>query len=860
MKKLVIAEKPSVAADIAKVLGKAKKHDDYFENDEYVVASALGHLIELPMPADVDKKYARWSLSNLPILPAKFELKPIEKTKKKFQGLKKLLGREDISEVINACDAGREGELIFTYIYEVAKSKLPRKRLWISSMTADSIRAAFSELKSQSEMESLQDAARCRSESDWIIGMNGTRAITSRMFGSKGKALATVGRVQTPTLAMIVEREIEIQNFKPRNFWKIIADFEIQNGSYKGIYQRPDFKKGAVEGDASDRVWSEEDAKKIQEAVKQIGVAEVSDKKTQAKQTAPKLYDLTTLQREANNRFSFPAARTLSIAQALYEKHKVLTYPRTDSRALPEDYRPTVAKTMSELTGKYAVFAKKVIDENLISKATKKIFNNAGISDHFAISPTGQSSDKLTDDEAKIYDMVTRRFIAAFYPDALHDVTVRTSTVGEHSFKTEGKVLKFAGWLEVYEKSASTAEEKPAEEADDEEKPSSQNLPALSGDTEKGKLTDANLKAESTKPPARFTEATLLSAMEGAGKLIEDEELAEAMKEKGLGTPATRAQIIDNLIAHKYVERQRRELIPSNKAESLITFLKVVGVEELTSPAMTGEWEHKLKLIEKNNLSRKDFMAGISAMATKIVDKAKSFSENETETTETDIVSPSDGQTLLESFRAYRSKDGKLVIYKVMGNRKMDKEEIKELLSKGIIGPLDGFKSKLGKPYSAFLKLDEEFKVKFQFGTGGSDGTESSSSLKPEDLANAKVIGDCPKSTQIGCKCDGGKLLETSAFYICSNSANEKKPCGFKIWRNMLSHAIKPEEVISLAQTGKTPLIEDFVSKRTGKKFSAYLVLKDNGDIGFEFEKKAPKAGAASSGKPTKAKKTKTEE
>lgn len=840
MKKLVIAEKPSVASDIARTLGKAKKHDDYYENDDFVISSAVGHLIELPMPADIDKKYARWSLSNLPILPEKFDLKPIEKTKKKFLELKKLMGRKDIDGVINACDAGREGELIFTYIYEVAKCKLPRERLWLSSMTPDAIREAFSNLRQQSDMVSLQDAARCRSESDWIVGMNATRAVTTRMYGAKNKALVSVGRVQTPTLAMIVEREHEIANFKPKSFWKILGEFKIENGSYKGTYQRPDFKKGKDTGDAADRIWDEQRAKEILEQVKAIGVAEVSEKKTQSKQAAPKLYDLTTLQREANNRFSFSAARTLSIAQDLYQKHKMITYPRTDSRALPEDYRGVCEKTMGMLEGKYGVFGAKAVSEGYIKRATKRIFNNAQISDHFAIIPTGQTSAKLSEDELKIYDMIARRFIAAFYPDALFDVTTRISKLGEHAFKTEGKILKSEGWLEVYEKGFAKAEQK-SEDGED----NSQTLPALNSPNEKAQLTNATIKQDATKPPARFTEATLLSAMEGAGKLIDDEELAEAMKERGLGTPATRAQIIDTLIAHKFVERDKRELLPTNKAENLITFLKALGVEELTSPAMTGEWEYRLRLIEKNELTRKEFMSGISNMATKIVDKAKAFVETDAETNETDIISPSDGQTMLESFRSYRSKDGKIVIYKTMGNRKMSEEEVRELLEKRIVGPLDGFKSKIGKPYSAFLKLDDDWKVKFQFGTSASTPTEGGENKKAElDLSGAKVISKCPKAALGYCDCNGD-MLETTSQYVCSNISDKSKNCNFKIWRNMLSHAIKPEEVQSLAQSGKTPLIEDFVSKRTGKKFSAYLIMKENGEIGFEFEKRAPKAKKA---------------
>lgn len=851
MKKLVIAEKPSVAADIARVLGKAKKNGDFYENEDFVISSALGHLIELPMPADIDKKYARWSLANLPILPESFKLKPIEKTKKKFAELKKLMGRDDLCGVINACDAGREGELIFTYIYEVAKCKLPRERLWMSSMTPESIRDAFAHLKPQEDMVSLQDAARCRSESDWIVGMNGTRAVTTRMFGAKNKALVSVGRVQTPTLAMIVEREHEISNFTPRKFWKVSASFEIANGTYQGLYQRPDFKsKDKEAGDAADRVWSKEEAERIAAEAMAAQTAQVSEKKTQSRQAAPRLYDLTTLQREANNRFSFSAARTLSITQALYEKHKMVTYPRTDSRALPEDYRGVCAKTLPALGGRYGEFGRRAVESGYVQKASKRIFNNAQVSDHFAIIPTGVDSGKLGEDEAKIYDMIARRFIAAFYPDALFDVTTRISKAAGHSFKTEGKVMKSPGWLEVYEK-GDAAPKDGAKDGD--EAPQNATLPALADGESSAKVLSAQTKEESTKPPARYTEATLLSAMEGAGKLLDDDELAEAMKEKGLGTPATRAQIIDTLVMHKFVERQRRELVPTNKAESLITFLKVVGMEELTSPAMTGEWEYRLRLIEKNDLTRKDFMSGISAMATKIVERAKAFVEADADATETDIVSPTDGEKMMESFRSFRSKDGKVVIYKTIGNRKMSKDEVAELLEKRIIGPLDGFKSKIGKPYSAFLKLDDDFKVKFQFGTAASGDRAEGSQRAPEDLSGAEAVAPCPKGARGLCKCPGGMMLETTSQYVCSHSADPEKGCGFKIWRNMLSHSIRREEIQSLAETGKTPLIDDFVSKRNGKKFSAYLVLKDGGDLGFEFEKRAPrapKAGKAAAKKP----------
>ena len=822
MKKLVISEKPSVAADIARVLGRAKKCDDYYENDEYVIASALGHLVELNMPADIDKKYARWSLSNLPIIPEKFKLKPIEKTKAKLAALKKLLSRKDIDGVINACDAGREGELIFTYIYEITKCKLPRQRLWVSSMTPSSILEAFSNLKSQEEMESLQDAARCRSESDWLVGINGTRAITSRMYGSRGKSLASVGRVQTPTLAMIVEREHEIQNFKPTRYWKITAEFEIENGKYGGVYQRPDFKqKDKDANDKADRIWSHADAERVLNEVRAGGGAKVSDKKTQSKQIAPRLYDLTTLQREANNKYSFPANKTLSIAQSLYEKHKMITYPRTDSRALPDDYRGVVVRTMESMAEPYRRFAQKAVDEGYVKKAGKRIFDSKQVSDHFALMPTDVSGKKLTDDEAKIYDMIARRFVAAFYPEAVFDVTTRISAVGSNIFKTEGKVLRSAGWLDVYNKETSDKEI----------------LPPLADEKERAKMLEAHLKEESTKPPARYTEATLLSAMEGAGKLLDDEELADAMKDKGLGTPATRAQIIENLIAHKLVERERRDLVPTARAESLIRFLDALAIDALTSPSMTGEWEQKLRLIERKQLSRKTFMDGICAMTTQIVDKARNFVEEEVESHEVDIPNPIDGSKLIETFRAYKSKDGKFIIYKTIGNRKISEEEVRELVTKGKVGPLEGFKSKMGRPYTATLKLDENFAVKFQFGDNP-DGTER----RPENLEDAPVVGKCPKSAMGLCKCKTGELVETETAYVCRCPKGEERKCSFRLGKTMLSHTITRAEIESLTNTGKTPVIEDFVSKRTKKKFSASLVLDARGSISFEFTKRTGRA------------------
>ncbi|HXN34791.1 MAG TPA: DNA topoisomerase, partial [Opitutaceae bacterium] len=439
MKSLIIAEKPSVAADLARALGKIPKKGDFFENADYVISSAVGHIVELQMPEDIDKKkYGFWRLDALPIIPEKFQLKPIEESKARFDLLKKLLARKDIELVINACDAGREGELIFTYLYQLTKCKLPVKRAWMQTMTQEGIREAFKNLREGSKMRGLADAARCRSESDWLIGINGTRALTKRMFGSRAGNVASVGRVQTPTLAIVYARELEIRNFKPRTYWRVSAEFQVAKGSYEGVYQKPDFRKSDDEHDRIDRIWDRAKAEAVLAACGGTPEAVVTEERKASSQASPRLYDLTTLQREANNRFGLSARRTSQIAQALYERHKMITYPRTDSRALPEDYIPTCRQALSMMRGDLAGHAAKVLEEQWLGP-NKRIFNNAQISDHFAIIPTVEEPKPLEDMEAKIYDMIARRFVAVFYPSAEFDITTRTSTVAGHGFKTEGK-------------------------------------------------------------------------------------------------------------------------------------------------------------------------------------------------------------------------------------------------------------------------------------------------------------------------------------------------------------------------------------------------------------------------------------
>lgn len=827
MKSLVIAEKPSVAADLAKALGKVPKHGDIYENDEWAITSAVGHLVELCMPEDIDKKkYGFWRLETLPIIPEKFELKPIDSSKDRFSLLKKQLARKDIDQVINACDAGREGELIFSYIYQLAKGKLPVKRAWMQTMTPDGIRQAFAKLRDGALLAGLADAARCRSESDWLVGINGTRAVTKRMFGSRAGNVASVGRVQTPTLAIVVGRELEIRNFKPRGYWRLTAGFALTAGAYEGVYQRPDFRKSDQdEGDKVDRIWDKARAEAVLAACQGQAKASVSEEKKATTQIAPRLYDLTTLQREANSRLGLSAKRTLQIAQALYEKHKMITYPRTDSRALPEDYMPTCREVLSSMAGNLAPHARTVLEQGWV-RPNKRLFNNAQISDHFAIIPTATEHKNLDDIEARVFDMIARRFVAAFYPPAEIDVTTRLSTfVGEHVFKTEGKVITNPGWKAVYGKSA--------EPAEGEENTNSPALPPLrpeDGAKPSALTQHVTLHQETTKPPPRYTEATLLSAMEGAGKLLLDEDLAEAMKERGLGTPATRADTIDGLINQKYMERLQKDLAPTPKAEQLLQFLAAVKADQLTSPAMTGEWEYKLRQMEQGKGTRDAFMAEIVTQTKGIVERVKSFEEDDSAQGHCAWSSPTDGKPMVETLRGYKSQDGELMIYKVIGGRRIEESEARELAEKGELGPLDGFVSaRSGNRYPAKLKIGKDEKT-------GKPKVEIDLGNKV-DVAALEPFWTDPKSkTEL---CEGGN------GYILRERKGEEWAEALKVGKLICQKAITRENAIELATAGKTSLIQAFIS-RFGKPFDAFLV-RQGARTSFEFPPRKPKEGGAAS-------------
>ena len=819
-KRLIIAEKPSVANDIARALGGFTRHGDYFESPKYVLSSAIGHLLEIGPPDEEEVKRGKWTFTHLPAIPSKFALRPLEKTDARLRLLLRLIKRKDVTELINACDAGREGELIFRHIVQYARTSKPIRRLWLQSMTPAAIREGFEALRSDEALRPLADAAVCRSESDWLVGINGTRAMTAFNSKSGGFQLTTVGRVQTPTLAILVDREEKIRGFKARDYWEVLGRFRASGGDYEGRWFDEKFRKPEDDVDArAERLWDEARARVVAAKCKgQPGT--VTEESKPSIQSPPLLYDLTSLQREANGRFGFSARTTLSLAQALYERHKVLTYPRTDSRALPEDYLPTVRATLDALkeTNLYGRLATQVLKAKWV-KPNKRIFDNAKISDHFAIIPTLQKPKNLTEAEAKLYDLVVKRFIAAFYPAAEYLLTTRITRVAGEPFKTEGKMLVQPGWLAVYGKDVPSGDEpmlakvRPGEEVATEE---------------------VRVVASQTKPPARYTEATLLSAMEGAGKTIEDDELREAMRDKGLGTPATRAQIIEGLIQEKYVLREGRELTPTAKAFSLMTLLHGLGVPELFSPELTAEWEFNLAQMEHGKLKREQFMRDIVRMTKHIVKQAKS---HESDTIPGDFATlaarcPKCGGEIHENYKKFQCRSCDFGFWKIIAGRQLDVPEAETLLTERGVGPLEGFRSKQGRPFATRLKLTADNEVQFDFGDGGDGG----SAAEAPDFTGQEPLGECPKC--------GGRVFELPAAYVCERSVGPERTCDFRSGRVILQRPIEREQVKKLLATGRTDLLQ-FVSARTRRPFAAFLVRQPDGKIGFEFEAKdRSKAGS----------------
>lgn len=827
-KTLIIAEKPSVAADIAKSLGGFTKQKDYMESDDYVLTSAVGHLLEIKAPDEYEVKRGKWTFNHLPVIPPQFALAPIAKTSSQLKLVAKLIRRKDVTSLINACDAGREGELIFRLITEYTKSKKPIKRLWLQSMTPSAIREGFKHLRTDEEMRSLANAARSRAEADWLVGINGTRAMTAFNSQNGGFFLTTVGRVQTPTLSMVVEREKQIRNFVPREYWEVHAAFQCAEGIYEGRWLDPQFKKDATDSDKrAERIWDRAQAEKIiADCTGQQGI--VTEESRPATSLSPALFDLTSLQREANVRFGFSAKRTLDAAQRLYEQHKALTYPRTDSRHLPEDYLKTCYQTVETLSSNagFKPFAEQVIANQWI-RPNKRIFDNKKISDHFAIIPTMQPLKTQREDDQKLYDLVVRRFLAVFFPAAEFQVTTRYTEVAGHRFRSDGRVMIKSGWMAIYGKEAVTS--------------STANERTLVPVKDKEQVTVDQIwkKDLSTKPPARYTEATLLSAMEGAGKLIENDGLSEVMKGKGLGTPATRASIIEGLLK-EYLQRDGRELIPTPKAFQLMTLLNGLGIQELTLPELTGEWEYQLSQMEKGEISRTAFMQQIAGMAEDIVNQAKEYNGDTVPGDYAVLKTPCPqcGGVVQENYRRFACTSCNFSISKMPGARMFAIPEVEELLEKRQIGPLQGFRAKTGFPFSAILKITEDpekggLRMEFDFGQPKEEEIEA------PDFTGKTPIGICPK-----CQ---GHVYDNGMAYVCEHSVGKEKSCTFRSGRIILQQEIVPEQMAKLLSEGKTDLLTGFISNRTKRPFKAYLEMGKTGKVGFKFEESGTKKATVKS-------------
>jgi DNA topoisomerase III len=691
---LVIAEKPSVGRDLAGALpGAFKQSQDktHLVGNDYIVSWAIGHLVGLAAPEEYDERLKKWRFADLPIVPKKFKLVPNdEKAKKQLKALHKLMKSDEVDLIVNACDAGREGELIFAYVYETSGVRKPVKRLWLNSMTKKAMEEAFATLRDGEEMKLLEEAARSRSEADWLVGMNATRAASIRLRTAFDGAVS-LGRVQTPTLALVARRELEIRAFVPEPYWLVEASFAApEERRYSGRYLGG---KRIPEADA---------AKVVEETRGKPGLITKLEKKEE-REKPELLYDLTSLQRNANVLFGFTARRTLGAAQKLYEEHKAITYPRTNSRFLTSDMIGEIKPTADLVgrNGKYQEAARYVI--RLDKLPLGRVVNDKRVEDHHAIIPTKAEHDlsKMGPDEARIYDLVVKRFLAAFHPEAVFERTRVETTVEEHVFRTSGRVLLEAGWKSVY------GEEVNGKPKDDDSG-GDQLLPVLR-EGEQVETREVESIRKETQPPRRFSEASLLAAMETAGKDIEDAELREAMKDSGIGTPATRAAIIERLIQVGYVEREGRALHATEKGIQVISLL---GAHPLTSAEMTGDWELRLARIAQGEDTRPAFMSDIEKFTTETVaelDKLKGVKIERANLGPCPVC----GRDVIENRKGYScwSKDDPgcgFVIWKKKANKILPTQVVKELMeTRKTAKPVTGFRGRSGRTFSAKLALEQ---------------------------------------------------------------------------------------------------------------------------------------------------------
>jgi len=843
-KKLIIAEKPSVAENIAKALDSkptaAPHTPKYFELRDYVIASAAGHLAQLDCPEEFMP--AVWSIDTLPILPPRFDVCPIEESRPFLDLITTLVKRPDITGIINACDAGREGELIFRLIMQQTNAKQPTERLWLQSLTPESIRESLNNLRSEEQMRPLADAAYCRSEADWTVGINGSRAVSVYMTGGVNahRRPMSVGRVQTPTLAMLVERESMITSHMPRQAFDIRGEFAASPESdsrYTAQWIDEQYSKDETEVERAHRLsarlgltlpdvaaqldpqfgtladddrhakalWHHEIAQAIAAKCRDKHCV-VEEEVKLRRENPPGLFNLTTLQAVANSRFGFSAKTTERLAQSLYFTAQVLTYPRVVEQHLPEN---DVAKTqamLQTLDGTYAPLATKILANGWADRR-KDIFDNAKLKDHHAIVPTGMQPSDLSEPQRKIFDLVTRRTLAAFFPAREYRVTTRLTRCEGELFKCEGRVLVSAGWREVY-----------GSEGDAAAGDGARSLCAI--DTSQPVVaTNMLLDTRKTKPPARYTDASLLKSMEGAGKNIEDEDLRSALQGAGLGTPATRAEIIETIIHQKYVRRQQRELVVTGKGLQLIQLLKDVGVSELIRPDLTGEWEYNLQQMQDGEFARPEFMAQINSFTQRFVDAFRDESERANGAT-LRAPCPKCGGVLRVQPRRVNCECG-YAFPRIIKQRLFTVSELETLMATRSVGPLHNFIDKNGRPYSASLVLGEGEQLDWVFG----NKTEV-------DLTELQPLGKC-------CCC-GGDVVDDGQKYVCRNSSSTSTPaCPFRVRKVIAGREIDETELQQVLTDGKTDQLKGFISKKNGRHFSAFLVLKpDNSDVQFEFTQK----------------------
>lgn len=810
---LIIAEKPSVAGDIAKVVGAGKKGAHGYESDDHIVSWAVGHLLEFVPPQEYDERFKRWRLKDLPIIPETFKLKATRGSTKQLTALKRFIKAKDVDLVINACDAGREGELIFREIYRHSGSKKPVKRLWLQSMTGDAIKNSLAAPRDSSEVQGLADAADCRAESDWLIGMNATRALTVRLRSSRDRVVWSAGRVQTATLALVVRRELEILAHEPEPYWVVRASFDAADHSYEGNWfdQSADGQK--------DRIFDEERLKALVALLESKPKATAVETRKDSKETAPPLFDLTMLQRESNRRLGFSARRTLSIAQSLYEGHKLITYPRTDSRALPEDYRPQVMTAIEFLAGEtlYKSSARRLTADNLAN--TARNFDNKAVSDHFAIIPTGEGTTaNLRDDEKKIFDLISRRFLAAFHPPAISTQVERITSMQGEEFRTRRKVLKIPGWRACWER---------------KEKEKDDTLPMLPAPDVT--LKEHEVEEKETKPASRLNEASMLALMETAGKEVDDAHLSKVLKETGgLGTPATRAETIETLLSRNYTERitgigGRKSLRATARGIRLIDSLQRIPIEQLTSPELTADLENSLRAVQDGKRNRKQYMEQVRGWTREIVEKIQGFTYDGLYETESTLgTCPLCKTKVRETLRTYvcenGGKDGtcSFVIWKEVGGRYIERKSAEQLVNGGETPTKSGFFSRDGREYEASLHLTDDSRVEIRSKGRGELLEASGERVEPADVGTCPFHPEDPKLVRrgpLGYRCDG----------------YSEKTCKVNLPLEVCKRPLTLEEATGLiGKERKTELLENFTSKR-GRPFSATLHLSDAGRLRFEF-------------------------